>query len=467
MSKVLVISPDTIPIGDELAAGPGIRAWEIAKGLRRYGHSVTLAMPKDLFKSDKADDLKIIPWEVVVLKSICKEFDCVVVPQGRGDLAKAYAETVSSDIPTVVDVYDPVLVEFLSVRNKDRTGLEGASLYLSEIVPLLKRGDFFICANERQRYYYLGILNVLGRINPLTFDQNILELVPFGVPSEEPLHTMNVLKGKLVDRDDLVILWFSGIYPWFDATTLVKAMPDIVEKVPQAKLVIMGGVHPRLHAPADEYKKTKREAEKTGLLDKAIFFTEWRPYDERANWYLESDVAVCTYKDTLETLLSHRTRIIDLLWGGLPVIVSAGDEVSEMVISRECGLSVEVGDTRMLSQAVVSLLQDPTLRGKMRENARKLVKIELTWDRVLKPLDDFCQNPRLASDRMDVDARHTIISLVDTLEAHQKFLTYLRQKRISEQIEKVKKIYREEGTRGLAKRISWRLQGKLKGLRGD
>lgn len=461
-----MISPDTIPLRDELAAGPGIRAWEIARGLERCGHAVTLAMPKDLFKNQKAD-IKIIPWELSSLKTISKGFDCVVVPQGRGDLAKAYAETVSSDIPTVVDVYDPVLVEFLSVRTKDKAGLENASLYLSEIVPLLKRGDFFICANERQRYYYIGILNVLGRINPLTFDQKILDIVPFGVPDEKPVHTKNVLKGKLVDRDDLVILWFSGIYPWFDAATLVKAMPDIVEEIPHAKLIFMGGVHPRLHAPADEYERTRKEAKKTGLLDRAIFFTEWRPYDERANWYLESDVAVCTYKDTLETLLSHRTRIIDLLWGGLPVVVSAGDEVSQMVTSRGCGLSVEVGEKKALSRAVISLLEDEALRRQMRENARKLVEEELVWDRVLKPLDDFCQNPRLAPDRMDADAGDSIVSAVDTLEAHQKFLVYLKQKRISDQVEKVKKIYSDEGARGIVRRISWRLQDKLKDLKGD
>ena len=33
-------------------------------------------------------------------------------------------------------------------------------------------GDFFICASEKQRDYWLGMLNAMGRINPFNYDSD-------------------------------------------------------------------------------------------------------------------------------------------------------------------------------------------------------------------------------------------------------------------------------------------------------
>jgi hypothetical protein len=36
----------------------------------------------------------------------------------------------------------------------------------------LKRGDFFVCASEKQRDFWLGQMTAIGRINPATYDQD-------------------------------------------------------------------------------------------------------------------------------------------------------------------------------------------------------------------------------------------------------------------------------------------------------
>jgi hypothetical protein len=55
----------------------------------------------------------------------------------------------------------------------------------------LRVGDFFLCASERQRDYWLGWLEALGRVNPRTHGadpdlRGLIDVVPFGVPSEPP-----------------------------------------------------------------------------------------------------------------------------------------------------------------------------------------------------------------------------------------------------------------------------------------
>ncbi|MDQ7029881.1 MAG: hypothetical protein Q9O62_08955 [Ardenticatenia bacterium] len=52
-------------------------------------------------------------------------------------------------------------------------------------------GDFFICASERQRDWWLGLLEASGRINPYTFGEDpslrrLIDVVPFGLPEGPP-----------------------------------------------------------------------------------------------------------------------------------------------------------------------------------------------------------------------------------------------------------------------------------------
>jgi glycosyltransferase involved in cell wall biosynthesis len=401
-----------------LAAGPGIRYWQISRSLRAdYGHRVTLAVPVEDFNGPAEGVDRSVGWDLDNVAELAAGHDCVVMPHVHSGLSTVYRQTADPALPTAVDLYDPVLIENIGLQPGNDEGADCFAGYLSGVVPALKRGDYFVCANERQRYYYLGVLNALGRINPLTYGDDILELVPFGVDDAAPIKTRSVMRGQVVDPDDRIILWFSGIYPWFDAYTLIEAMPAVLEQVPTAKLVIMGGRHPRAHAPDGEFLRTKKRAEQLKLTDSSVIFMDWQPYEDRANWYLESDLAVTTHKQSLETELSHRTRVIDFLWGGLPVITSTGDAVGEMLEARGCGLTVPPGDSRGLAEKIISVLDDQNKREEMCRLA-KLTAGELTWKAVIRPLAEFCAAPRIAADRLRPES--AVMTAIDTLEEHRR-----------------------------------------------
>ena len=53
----------------------------------------------------------------------------------------------------------------------------------------LDAGDFFICASEAQRDFWIGTLHSRGRINPRTYADDptlrrLIDVVPFGLPDE-------------------------------------------------------------------------------------------------------------------------------------------------------------------------------------------------------------------------------------------------------------------------------------------
>ena len=58
----------------------------------------------------------------------------------------------------------------------------------------LERGDFFLCASERQRHFWLGHLTALGRLTPSLYDndptvRSLLAVAPFGLPGKPPQRT--------------------------------------------------------------------------------------------------------------------------------------------------------------------------------------------------------------------------------------------------------------------------------------
>lgn len=461
MAKVLVFSPDAVPLPGVMAAGPGIRYFEISKSLAADGHEVRLAVPAEVYTAADVEGLSLVPWVADHLEDLLSETDVVVLPHVHGALSLNYAKQAPPELPTVVDLYDPVLIENLGLQEESRAGLADFLGYLGDVLPLLRRGDLFLYANERQRYYYLGVLNAIGRINPLTYKSGLLRKLPFGVSGERPPKKGGVMRGTLFDKKDKIILWFSGIYPWFDAATLVRAMPAVLKSVPDAKLAIMGGVHPRSHAPDSEFVLTRDLALESGLVDKSIYFLDWRPYSERGKWYADADIAVTTHKETLEMELSHRTRVVDFLWAGLPVIVSDGDEVGAMVSDKGCGMSVPVGDDVALAAAIIKLLTDDKLRAGMAASAARLARTELSWKLLTRELSEYCRDPRLAPDRATPGA----IDLINGALPLPKLATSGGENPAgsrSSLLGKVHRVYVNEGKRAVFKKAAGFVGRKIK-----
>ena len=117
-----------------------------------------------------------------------------------------------------------------------------------------------------------------------------------------------------------------------------------------------------------------------------VFNHDWVPYEERGAWLLEADVGVSAHPAHLETRFAYRTRIADYLWGGLPVVTSAGDVLGDLVSSRMLGWAVPPGNDDWFASACTSVLDEPEL---FRANVRAM-RDELRWDRIVSPLLDFC-----------------------------------------------------------------------------
>ena len=206
-------------------AGPAIRTWQIATELAKE-HDVTLVSNLRSDLSSSSFDVRFVDDRDMT--RLVEQSEVIVM---QGNLMAQHPVLRSTDRIVVVDIYDPFHLEVLEQsRGMEPMQRRFATRSSKEVVnEQLMRGDFFVCASDKQRDFWLGQLTAVGRINPATYDERtnlraLIDVVPFGVDEQPPQHTMQRIKGVMpgIGPDDLVLLWGGGIYNWFDPLTLLQ-----------------------------------------------------------------------------------------------------------------------------------------------------------------------------------------------------------------------------------------------------
>jgi glycosyltransferase involved in cell wall biosynthesis/FtsZ-binding cell division protein ZapB len=307
-------------------------------------------------------------------------------------------------------------------------------------------GDFFICASERQRDFWLGVLLASGRVNTVTYAQDptlrtLIDVVPFGIPSVPPNKRRTVLKGVQpgIGPDDKVLLWNGGLWQWFDPLLLIDALVQVLNVRDDVRLFFAAGRHFDQEAVPEMpiYTQTVARCRELDLLDRYVFFGDWIPYDERGGYLLEADLGVSVHRSNIESRFASRTRLLDCVWAGLPVVSTAGDPLSDWIAENGIGRAVPHSDSELLAQAILEMLADDHLRERVVPTARSLHS-DLAWTQVIEPIASFLDRVAFAPDGLEAArtatrARQTLTTIthlqarVQELEQHAKALEQIGQ----------------------------------------
>jgi glycosyltransferase involved in cell wall biosynthesis len=402
-NRILVITGD--PVGEKMA-GPAIRAWHIAAELAGE-HDVRLVSMNGVTVRDAPFELAEVSHHVPSTMRRHEAWADIIVLQGHA--LALFPVLERSEKVLVVDIYDPIHLEQLE-QGRGLSVEHWTSQVFDATMSLnhqLALGDFFLCASERQRLFWLGQLAAVGRVNPLTYLQDadlarLLTVAPFGIPAAEPEHTRNAVKGVIpgIGVDDKLVIWAGGIYNWFDPETLIRSIAAMAKRHDDVRLLFMGVAHPNPDVPEmDVVGRSLALAAELGVLGTHVFFNEqWVEYADRQNYLLEADAGVSTHFQHIETTFSFRTRILDYLWAGLPIVTTDGDAFAELVGAEALGGVVPESDVEALAAALESVLYDDAVHAAATANVA-CAREAFRWERTLAGLTEFCRDPGHAADR--------------------------------------------------------------------
>ncbi len=417
--KILCVTLE--PISQQMA-GPAIRAFELARQLSSdFGVTLFSPRPSDLPRDPSwpANLQLATGLSRSRLYAIADECEIIYL---QANVLKPYPGLARRGKHLVLDLYDPYLLSLLAQYADDPLSSSASYRLMHQVLEQhMIAADFSICASERQRDYWLGRYCAIGRLTPemYRFDpsfRKLIDVVPFGLPSEAPRRTGPGLKGNVpgIAGGDQVLLWGGGIWQWFDPVTVIEAVARLARTRPNIKLFFMGWRSPNPQVPLMEMSvRARQHARQLGVLDsRVIFHDSWVPYEQRVNYLLDADIAVSAHFDLPETRFAFRTRILDYLWAGLPVLTTGGDQLAETIEARQAGFALPYQDIDAWVGAISRLLDDRALNQKLREGSRKLAG-DFVWSRAAEPLRRFCENPH----HLPPFARVKMPSLVERAQA--------------------------------------------------
>lgn len=187
-------------------------------------------------------------------------------------------------------------------------------------------------------------------------------------------YTKSECREKLRLPKDKKIILFVGSFSQIKAPDiLIKAMKIILDKIPDAYLVIAG---------EGPMMKELIELAKKLTIESSILFPGYI-YEEKYKYYKSADLFVLTSRHE-----SFGNVLLEASASGLPIVASDIKSIRVIVHDTYNGLFAQIGDEIDFARKIVYLLENDDVRQEMGENARKISQ-SFSWDASTLDLEEI------------------------------------------------------------------------------
>jgi len=194
-------------------------------------------------------------------------------------------------------------------------------------------------------------------------------------PAKVPADKVRAIRERYGIKDqDSMILFLGRLVAVKGVDKLIMAMPHILTKVPNAKLVIVG---------VGELQEYLTNLTRTLRLDDYVKFCfDFIPEEERIQHYAACDLAAFPSFYEPFGIVALEAMSMEK-----PVVVGAAgvSGMREIVICRgeeQCGFHVDPNNPSDIAWGVTSALEDPERSKWIGKNGRKRVLSEFTWSKI-------------------------------------------------------------------------------------
>lgn len=247
-----------------------------------------------------------------------------------------------------------------------------------------KKKWWFNIVNNYKRWsdYEKKILKKVNQII-VVVEEARERLITEGLPPEkitivgntEEVHTFTGQKihDDIINRymGQFVISYAGGFGPHRGIDCAIRAMLGVKEHIPTAKLLLIGG--------KGSYEKEMKQLVLSLDLTKNVEVLGWEPSDKVATYIKLSDVCLVPHhkNDHTDTTIPH--KLFQYMLMEKPVIVSDCRPLKRIVEETGCGLVFESGNEKDMSEKIIMLWKNQSLRKAYGKKGKLAVLNKYNW----------------------------------------------------------------------------------------
>ena len=370
--------------------------YEIAKGLKSYGHDVFIITDNYNLSNNKKtiNGIKIIGVDRLFILF-------------RGE-SKDVLSILSRENPDVV-IMLVGLTSFLRVHfkiNKPVIGIFTSPIYsLKELIKNVGIKDLiayyrytaihlinsliprFLVKKWSQKFKYIIVLSQRNRERLIKkgVPESKIIVIPPGIDEEflkfPEQEIIKRIRSEISSDKVPIVMYYTSPLTLRGTDTLIKALPYILKKR-EVKVLILS--RPDYKSVLKEEEKLKRLANKLNVEKNIIIISKYLPPEDIKAYIASADIVVLPFKLVISDV---PLSILEPMALGKIVISTDLDGIPEIL--KEKGLIVKPNSPEDLARKILLVLEDNVLRYKLERNAQEFIKNWPKWRNVVERIKEL------------------------------------------------------------------------------
>ena len=263
-------------------------------------------------------------------------------------------------------------------------GLIGALLkkiYKIPLIVTIHGSDLFPLKNKLFKYLQK---NVVKNANVITVPsqtvkiellsrfpdiKNKIRIVSMGIDTKL-FKPKNVRKKFKKDKNNKIILFVGRLNEQKGIEYLIKAMPNVISKIKNIKLLIIG---------EGDYRKYLEKITNGLKLNDFVKFLGSKPHNELADYYNLADVFVLPSVTTKIGTEGLGLVLIEAMACGTCVIGSSSGGIKDIIKDGINGLIFQEKNSEELAYKIIKVIEDLKLKKKLSKNGLKYARQNYDW----------------------------------------------------------------------------------------
>lgn len=179
-----------------------------------------------------------------------------------------------------------------------------------------------------------------------------------------------------------VVMWVGGFYPWHDLDLLLGSFTQVLQKSPNAKLVLVGDGQTRT--------SVEQKILKNGL-QQSVIMTGGVAHSRVPELLSIADIAVVPSAPVSASRGGTGTplKLFEYMAAGKAILATDQDHAAEVIQDGHTGMLIEPGSVKGFAEAILKLLNDSAERFRLGQNARKQAVELYYWEKYTRKLEEI------------------------------------------------------------------------------